>query len=164
MDFNREEPFAGAFTDQPDLRDPHQPVAAQGDAVTLLLGTLVRTWGELERSAMDKLAQLRSAAGDMRLIGGRSRPSLGMLLAELRALVSIRDRHDRNTLVEIAEIETGIQRATQFHQLVIDGFRAAEADVLLCRDARNAERRVRVDDVRSEIRELQTITSRLWAI
>ncbi len=164
MEFDREEPFAGAVGDQPEAS--HQPArdAQTGDAVTMLLGTLVRTWGELERATMEKLSQLRAAAGDMRLIGGRSRPNLGMLLAELRALVSIRDRHDRNTLVEIAEIETSIQRASQFHQLVIDGFRAAEADVLLCRDARNAERRVKVDDVRSEIRELETITSRLCAI
>lgn len=164
MDFDREEPLADGLGDRPEASHQPQRDAPNGDAITLLLGSLVRTWGELERSAMEKLAQLRSAAGDMRLIGGRSRPSLGMLLAELRALVSIRDRHDRNTLVEIAEIETSIQRASQFHQLVIDGFRAAEADVLLCRDARNAERRVRVDDVRSEIRELETITSRLCAI
>lgn len=164
MNLDREEPPFIGIGDQPDVSAPSQPDPDGGDAITLLLGTLVRTWGELERAAMEKLSQLRSAAGDMRLIGGRSRPSLGMLLAELRALVSIRDRHDRNTLVEIAEIETSIQRASQFHHLVIDGFRAAEADVLLCRDARNAERRIRVADVRSEICELESITSRLCAI
>lgn len=164
MNFDREEPFHDGEGHRPETPQQPERGAQTADPVTLLLGTLVRTWGELERSAMDKLAQLRSAAGDMRMIGGRSRPSLGMLLAELRALVSIRDRHDRSTLVEIADIETSIQRATQFHQLVIDGFRAAEADILLCRDARNAERRVRIDDVRSEIRELETITSRLCAI
>lgn len=164
MDFQRDDLFAAA-----DGEPSSRPVrtsrpAPATDRVTLALGTMVRRWGELERAAVDKLAQLRAAAGDISLIGGRSRPTLAILIAELRALVSIRDRHDRNTLIQISEIETSIQRASQFHHLVIDGFRTAESDMLLCRDDRNTERRVCIADVHREIATLERITLRLCAI
>jgi hypothetical protein len=134
------------------------------DAVVRAVGSLVCSWGSLEHATMEKLAAMRLAAGDVRLVGGRMRPGMARLLAELRALVSMRDRHDKQALVVIADIENHLQRIAQFHLLVISGFQAMDADVLLCRDAKNAERRVSLSDVEREIGSIEEIKSRLSAI
>lgn len=134
------------------------------DAVVRAVGSLVCSWGSLECTTMDKLSAMRIAAGDVRLVGGRMRPGMARLLAELRALVAMRDRHDKQALVIIAELENHIQRIAQFHLLVISGFQAAENDVLLCRDSKNAERRVSLADVEREIASIEEIKTRLAAI
>lgn len=134
------------------------------DAVVRAVGSLVCSWGSLERTTMDKLTAMRLAAGDVRLVGGRMRPGMARLLAELRALVSMRDRHDKQALVVIAELENHIQRIAQFHLLVISGFQASEADILLCRDSKNSERRISLGDVQREIAMIETIKERLSAI
>lgn len=134
------------------------------DAVVRVVGSLVCSWGSLEHVTMEKLAAMRLAAGDVRLVGGRMRPGMSRLLAELRALVAMRDRHDKQALVIIAELENHIQRIAQFHLLVISGFQAAEADILLCRDAKNSERRVTLSDVEREIAAIEDIKRRLAAI
>lgn len=134
------------------------------DAVVRAVGSLVCSWGSLECTTMDKLSAMRIAAGDVRLVGGRMRPGMARLLAELRALVAMRDRHDKQALVIIAELENHIQRIAQFHLLVISGFQAAENDTLLCRDSKNAERRVSLGDVEREIASIEEIKTRLAAI
>ncbi|HEX7819222.1 MAG TPA: hypothetical protein VF463_01245 [Sphingobium sp.] len=134
------------------------------DHVVRAVGSLVCSWGSLERTTMDKLSAMRLAAGDVRLVGGRMRPGMARLLAELRALVSMRDRHDKQGLVVIADLENHIQRIAQFHLLIISGFQASEADVLLCRDSKNSERRISLADVEREIAMIETIKERLSAI
>jgi hypothetical protein len=134
------------------------------DAVVRAIGALVCSWGSLERATMDKLSAMRIAAGDVRLVGGRMRPGMARLLAELRALVAMRDRHDKQALITIAELENHIQRIAQFHLIVISGFQAAERDILLCRDPKNAERRVSLADVEREIDAIESIKRQLAAI
>lgn len=134
------------------------------DTVVRAVGSLVCSWGSLERATMEKLAAMRIAAGDVRLVGGRMRPGMARLLAELRALVAMRDRHDKQALIIIAELENHIQRIAQFHLLVISGFQASDADTLLCRDSKNAERRVSLGDVEREIAAIESIKTRLCAI
>lgn len=148
---------------QYDSRPPVPDIGAD-DAVVRAVGALVCSWGSLEHVTMEKLGAMRLAAGDVRLVGGRMRPGMARLLAELRALVSMRDRHDKQGLVVIADIENHIQRIAQFHLLVISGFQSAEADVLLCRDAKNSERRVTLADVEREIAMIENIKHRLMAI
>ncbi|CAN5157233.1 hypothetical protein BH10PSE13_BH10PSE13_03000 [soil metagenome] len=134
------------------------------DAVVRAVGSLVCSWGSLEHATMEKLATMRIAAGDVRLVGGRVRQGMARLLAELRALVAMRDRHDKQALIVIAELENHIQRIAQFHLLVISGFQASDAGGLLCRDSKNAERRVSLGDVEREIAAIESIKTRLCAI
>ncbi len=149
-----------SFPDFHDANGSHDSY----DCVVRAVGSLVCSWGSLERTTMDKLTAMRLAAGDVRLVGGRMRPGMARLLAELRALVSMRDRHDKQGLVVIAELENHIQRIAQFHLLVISGFQASEANMLLCRDSKNSERRISLTDVEREIATIETIKTRLSAI
>lgn len=113
------------------------PVAPADRAVAEAIGCLVLAFGKLEHTTAGKLAAMRKAFGDVRVVGGRSRPSMQKLLAELRALVAMRDRHDKQALALIAEIDGTLQRAMQFRQLVLDGGQEVAGDLLLCRDAKN---------------------------
>lgn len=142
----------------------HPSAAAANDAVVRAVGALVCSWGSLEHATTEKLSAMRVAAGDVRLVGGRMRPGMARLLAELRALVAMRDRHDKQGLIVIAELENEIQRIAQFHLLVISGFQAAEASDLLCRDAKNAERRISLTEVEREIASIEAIKERLAGI
>jgi hypothetical protein len=134
------------------------------EIVVRAIGTLVCTWGSMEWATMEKVSEMRLAAGDVRLVGGRMRPGMARLLAELRALVAMRDRHDKQALIVIADIENHIQRIAQFHLLVISGFQASERDMLFCRDAKNAEHRVTLADVEHEIGAIEEIKARLRAL
>ncbi|MET0364771.1 MAG: hypothetical protein ABW169_08955 [Sphingobium sp.] len=147
-----------------DESRPAVPDTGANDVVVRAIGSLVCSWGSLEHATMEKLSAMRIAAGDVRLVGGRMRPGMARLLAELRALVAMRDRHDKQGLVVIAELENHIQRIAQFHLLVISGFQSAEAGVLLCRDSKNSERRVSLEDVEREIETIESIKTRLMAI
>lgn len=142
-----------------DQDDAHE----RADAARAV-GILVCEWGSLEHEMMEKLSAMRLAAGDVRLVGGRTRPGMSRLLAELRALVAMRDRHDKQALVDIAKIEAQIQRIAQFHLLVISGLQAIEPDVLLCRDSKNMERRIALTDVLREIASIQDIKAHIQAI
>lgn len=147
-----------------DESRPAVPDCSVDDAVVRAVGALVCCWGSLEHVTMEKLGAMRIAAGDVRLVGGRMRPGMARLLAELRALVSMRDRHDKQGLVVIADLDNHIQRIAQFHLLVVSGFQSAEGDVLLCRDSKNSERRIALSDVQKEIAEIEIIKERLMAI
>ncbi len=57
---------------------------------------------------------MRESFGDVRAVGGRTRPTMQKLLAELRALVAMRDRHDKQVLTVIADIDGTLQRTAQF--------------------------------------------------
>ncbi|MET0241803.1 MAG: hypothetical protein ABW184_18070 [Sphingobium sp.] len=140
------------------------PPHGTNDAAIRAVGALVCGWGGLERATTQKLSAMRLAAGDVRLVGGRIRPGVARLLAELRAHVSMRDRHDKQALVVIADLENHIQRIAQFHQLVVSGFQVAEGNILLCHDAKNAERRISLDEMEREIAAIESITARLAAI
>ncbi|MET0137704.1 MAG: hypothetical protein ABW192_04910 [Sphingobium sp.] len=158
------EPGSSMVEGSAGMPNASDEAAASHDCVVRAVGTLVCSWGSLERTTMDKLTAMRLAAGDVRLVGGRMRPGMARLLAELRALVSMRDRHDKQGLVVIADLENHIQRIAQFHLLVISGFQASEADTLLCRDSKNSERRISLGDVEREIAMIETIKERLSAI
>ena len=147
-----------------DESRPAVPDNGADDEVVRSIGSLVCSWGSLEHATMEKLSAMRIAAGDVRLVGGRMRPGMARLLAELRALVAMRDRHDKQGLVVIAELENHIQRIAQFHLLVISGFQSADAGILFCRDAKNSERRVSLEDVNREIASIEDIKSRLMMI
>lgn len=147
-----------------DESRPAVPDNGADDDVVRAVGSLVCSWGSLEHATMEKLGAMRIAAGDVRLVGGRMRPGMARLLAELRALVAMRDRHDKQALIVIAELENHIQRIAQFHLLVISGYQSAEQGTLLCRDTKNSERRVSLEDVEREIGQIEDIKTRLMAI
>lgn len=149
---------------RPDLHEVDYEVLRTDDRVIRAIGALVCTWGSMECATMEKVVELRLAAGDVRVVGGRNRPGMSRLLAELRALIAMRDRRDKQALVVIADIENHIQRIAQFHLLVISGFQAADNDVLLCRDSKNAERRITLADVEHEINAIEAIKERLRAL
>jgi hypothetical protein len=148
----------------PPTRDPSPTTPAafsDADAVALGIGHLVCSWGELEQSLMAKLAAMRVAAGDVRIVGARSKPGVSRLLAELRALISMRDRHDKTALADISEIERLIQRIGQLRLLVVEGFEKPEHDAFVCRDTKNVEHRIGLAHLAQEIAEIDAIRERL---
>src|SRR3546814_2340109 len=79
------------------------------EALLCGIGRLIFSWGKLEVHLEQKVAQLRQNAGDVRATA-RIRPTMAKMLAELRVIVSMRNRRNNMQLVEIAEIERTIQR------------------------------------------------------
>ena len=170
---------AGEPTNSADMGDEHSnPDQAElfkglhrtagGGAVSegLLagIGGLILAWGQLEQTTAEKLAVMRQSFGDVRAVGGRSRPTMQKLLAELRALVAMRDRHDKQALTLIAEIDGALQRTAQFRLLIVEGAQSVSGDLLSCRDAKNslvtvsaeeiARERARLERIRCQISEL----------
>ncbi len=151
------------------------PVAMEGKAATKpslappepaktpfhAIGALVMGWGVLEATTIDKLVAMRRSFGDVRAVGGRSRPTLQRLLAELRALVAMRDRHDKQVLTLIAALDGDLQRLVQFRNMVVDGARQIEGDEVVCHDIKNVEHRVAVRTVRSETQRIEAITAQI---
>src|SRR3546814_12751555 len=121
---------------------------------------LIFSWGKLEVHLEQKVAQLRQNAGDVRATA-RIRPTMAKMLAELRAIVSMRNRRNNMQLVEIAEIERTIQRIDKFRMLVIQGFQApaeeqhgSDNTPFLCRDAKNNMICISLDEIgRASCRE-----------
>lgn len=137
------------------------PQTSDLDEVHRRLGRLVMAWGGLEHATAEKLSALRLAAGDVRLVGARTRPGMARLLAELRALVAMRDRHEKQALIDIADIENSLQRLAQFHHIVIDGIQTAEGGTLVCRDDKNGQHRISLSDIDREIAAIEDIQARL---
>src|SRR3546814_2000807 len=87
---------------------------------------------------------------------------MAKMLAELRAIVSMRNRRNNMQLVEIAEIERTIQRIDKFRMLVIQGFQAPAEEQpgsdnapFLCRAAKNNMICISLDDLEQEVSRLE---------
>ncbi|CAH0348342.1 MAG: hypothetical protein WA085_04050 [Sphingobium sp.] len=128
------------------------------------VGQLVCAWGLLEQRLEQKIGILREAAGDVRTIGSRTRPGMAKLLAELRAMVSMRDRRNATVLGEIAALERDIQRIDRFRGLIVSGFQGPEPRGFACRDHRNAHVHVSFDQLGAEIAQLGRIGERLLTL
>lgn len=126
-------------------------------ALLQAVGRLILAWGHLEDMTAQKLAVMRRSFGDVRAVGGRMRPTMQKLLAELRALVAMRDRHDKQALMVIAEMDGALQRTAQFRQLIIDGAQDADGDNLVCRDARNCSINIPLAEIVKETALLNRI-------
>lgn len=155
-------------TDQPELF-PHLPQpsddgAAPDRRVLEAVGALVLVWGQLEQTTAEKLASMRQAFGDVRIVGGRTRPTMQKLLAELRALVAMRDRHDKQVLAVIAEIDGALQRTAQFRILVLDGTQSCDGEAVTCHDLKNTPHRVTLEDLQRETVQLNRIRSQIAAL
>ncbi|MCW2348917.1 MULTISPECIES: hypothetical protein [unclassified Sphingobium] len=153
--------------DQPDLFPGARPATtpADGDAALLqAVGRLILAWGQLERTTADKVSTMRESFGDVRSVGGRTRPTLQKLLAELRALVAMRDRHDQDALAVIATIDGSLQRTAQFRQLIIDGAQGASGKILNCRDIKNCPLEIGLREVEREAASLDRICAQIAEI
>jgi len=153
---------------QPELF-PHLPQPGDDDSmpnrqVLEAIGALVLAWGRLEQTTAEKLATMRQAFGDVRVVGGRARPTMPKLLAELRALVAMRDRHDKQVLAIIAEIDGALQRTAQFRLLVVDGAQSCEDEAVICHDLKNSPHRVTLADLQRETAQLHRIRSQIAAL
>jgi hypothetical protein len=151
-------------SEQPDLfpgaRPPVAP--ASGDAALLqAVGRLILAWGHLERTTADKVSAMRESFGDVRTVGGRTRPTIQKLLAELRALVAMRDRHDQDALAVIATIDGTLQRTAQFRQLIIDGAQRATGKILDCRDIKNCPIEIGLREIEREATSLDRICAQI---
>ena len=150
-------------SDQPELfpRPPGSDAPSRDEAiepaVLQAIGGLVVAWGHLEDMTAEKVATMRRSFGDVRAVGGRMRPTIGKLLAELRALVAMRDRHDKQALMVIAEMDGSLQRTAQFRQLIIEGAQDAEGETLICRDLKNMTVEVKLAEIVKETALLNRI-------
>jgi hypothetical protein len=157
-----------ASQEQPDLFPRAQRVekaAPANNCATLeAIGRLVVAWGHLEHTTAEKLAGMRQSFGDVRAVGGRSRPTMRKLLAELRALVAMRDRHDKQVLSAIAEIDGTLQRIAQFRQLVIDGAQLFRGQAVICHDLKNMIHDIGPDDLAREAAQLERIRCQIAAL
>ncbi len=146
----------------------HLPSFAERDVVTddLLcgVGRLVCAWGLFEQRLEAKIAQLREAAGDVRTIGARTKPTMAKLMGELRAMLSMRDRRNAAILTEIAGIERDIQRIDRFRGLVVSGFYGTDANGFTCRDGKNVIQAISFAQLAGEIAQLERIGDRLSAL
>lgn len=136
----------------------------ENPALLEAIGALILAWGFLEQTTAEKLTVMRRSFGDVRAVGGRSRPSMQKLLGELRALVAMRDRHDKQALTVIAEIDGALQRITQFRLLVVEGAQDIVQDAVLCRDAKNNPFKVERRDIVKETTLIDRIRSQIAAI
>jgi hypothetical protein len=133
-------------------------------ALLQAIGGLILAWGHLEEMTAEKLTIMRRSFGDVRAVGGRMRPTMQKLLAELRALVAMRDRHDKQALMVIAEMDGALQRTAQFRQLIIDGAQDAEGENLICRDLRNSMINVSLAEIAKETALLNRIRRQIAAL
>jgi len=75
----------------------------------------------------------------------------------LRALVAMRDRHDKQALTLIAEIDGALQRTAQFRLIVVDGMQNIFDGKLLCRDLKNSEIAISAGELARETAQLERI-------
>lgn len=140
------------------------------DALMCGIGRLVSSWGTLEVRLEQKIAQLRQAAGDGRMTTARQRPTVARLMAELRAIVSMRNRRNNAQLIEISEIERTLQQVDKFRMLVLQGFQAPAQDgrpgtrAFLCRDAKNNVISISLTELDAEVARLDQCRERLVAL
>lgn len=144
-----------------------KPVSAYAPEDAALLcgvGRLVCAWTMLEQSLEAKIGMLRDAMGDVRTVGARTRPTMTKLMTELRTMVAMRDRRNASALTEISAIERDMQRIDRFRALIIQGFQQPEPGGFACRDPRNNQIHVSLDQLDAEISSLETVAQRLLSI
>lgn len=140
------------------------------DALTSGIGRLVCSWGTLEVRLEQKIAHLRQAAGDGRMAAARQRPTMAKMIAELRAIISMRNRRNNVQLIEISEIERTLQQIDKFRMLVLQGFQAPAQDgrpgtrAFLCRDAKNNVISISLSELDAEVARLDQCRERLLAL
>lgn len=140
------------------------------DTLLCSVGRLVFAWGTLEAQLEQKIADLRSASGEIRSAMTRTKPTIAKMLSELRAIVSMRCRRDNVQLGEIAEIERAIQQIDKFRMLVLQGFQLTDdasgndKRLFQCRDAKNNVIGISLGELESEISRLDSCRERLLAL
>jgi len=145
---------------------PDAPVRASAEEEALLraIGRLICAWGRMECDLDRKIVAMRATAGDVRIVGSRTRPGMARMFAELRAIVSMRDKRGATALNEIAEIERTVQRLDRFRMLVIEGFTAADDDGFLVRDGKNMLVHISAEQLARDTAELESLGVRLMAL
>jgi hypothetical protein len=135
---------------------------APEDAALLCgVGRLICAWSMLEQRLETKITMLRTAMGDIRPVGARTRPTMAKLMTELRTMVAMRDRRNAGALHEIAAIERDMQRIERFRQLIVTGFHEPAPGGFACRDTRNNRLHISMDQLESEIVALETVGNQL---
>lgn len=135
---------------------------APEDAALLCgIGRMVCAWTMLEQSLEQKIAMMRGAMGDVRTVGTRNRPSMAKLMTELRTMVTMRDRRNATALNEVSAIERDMQRVDRFRTLIIDGFQEPASGGFTCRDPRNKQVLVSLEQLEAETAALERMAQRL---
>jgi hypothetical protein len=147
----------------------HLPIFSENafsqDAALLYgVGRLVCAWGVLEHSIEDKIAVLRRAAGDVPGQGTRNKASMARLLADLRAMISMRDRRDTTALLKMAGIEQQLQRIDRFRSLIVSGFQTPEPGGFAVRDQKNNVLHISFEQLDDEIAQLEKVGEQLTAL
>jgi len=143
---------------------PISEYAPEDAALLCAVGRLICAWSMLEQSLEAKIRLLRDAMGDVRTVGARTRPTMAKLMTELRTLVAMRDRRNASALTEISAIERDMQRIDRFRSLIISGFQEPAAGGFTCRDGRNNQLHVSMEQLETEIAALETVAGRLLAV
>lgn len=142
----------------PQLIDTFEP---DEQALLCGVGRLICAWGMIEVRFEQKVHDMRQSLGDVRTVGARTKPTMARLFTDLRTMVSMRDRRNAASLVEIAEIEREIQRIDRFRSLIVQGFNGMEADGFTCRDIKNNVVHISINQLREEVEKLEELGSRL---
>lgn len=138
--------------------------APEDAALLCAVGRLVCAWTMLEQSLEAKISMMRESMGDVRTLGTRTRPGMAKLMTELRTMVSMRDRRNAGALTEISDIERDMQRIDRFRSLIISGFQQPAPGGFTCRDVRNNQTHVSLEQLDAEIASLETVAQRLLAV
>lgn len=143
---------------------PVSGYAPEDAALLCLIGRLICAWTMLEQSLEAKVGLMREAMGDVRTVGARTRPTMAKLMTELRTMVAMRDRRNASALTEISAIERDVQRIDRFRALIIQGFQQPCPGGFACRDPRNNQVHVTLDQLEGEIAALEEVARRLLAL
>jgi len=143
---------------------PISEYAPEDAALLCAVGRLICAWSMLEQSLEAKIRLLRDAMGDVRTVGARTRPTMAKLMTELRTMVAMRDRRNASALTEISAIERDMQRIDRFRSLIISGFQEPAPGGFTCRDGRNNQLHVSMEQLETEIAALETVAGRLLAV
>lgn len=136
------------------------------DSLYAAIGELICRWGMMEATLEEKIAALRLAAGDVPGTGSRTKPTMAKMLAELRAIVSMRDRRNVAALSAIADMECEIQRIDRFRGLIVNGFLAARPDGggFSMRDPKNIISHHNLGDVREAVAAIDRLRERFQSL
>ncbi len=143
---------------------PISEYAPEDAALLCAVGRLVCGWSMLEQSLEAKIGLLRDGMGDVRTVGARTRPTMAKLMTELRTIIAMRDRRNASALTEIAAIERDMQRIDRFRALIINGFQEPAPGGFTCRDGRNNQLHVSMEQLETEIMALESLAGRLLAV
>lgn len=134
------------------------------DEALVAIGKLVCAWGLFEGALEERIAALRTAAGEVRAVGNRTRPGMSRRFAELRAVIAMRDRRNAEALNEIAIIEGEIQRVDTLRLMIVEGFHGRDGDALICRDGKNRPMTVGIAQIGREAEVLDRLREKIAVI